>query len=62
MLMSINTRDNPAIETLVVKLGGSLYEQVPELVPVFQQSPRPLFIVPGGGRFADAVREIRTVG
>lgn len=42
---------------LVVKLGGSLYEGVPELVPSLKRSPRPLFIVPGGGRFADAVRE-----
>jgi 5-(aminomethyl)-3-furanmethanol phosphate kinase len=57
--MPINTRDTLQSRPLVVKLGGSLYERVPELVPVFQQSPRPLFIVPGGGRFADAVRKIR---
>jgi 5-(aminomethyl)-3-furanmethanol phosphate kinase len=44
---------------LVVKLGGSLFSRVPELVQVFQKSPRPLFIVPGGGKFADAVREAR---
>lgn len=44
---------------LVVKLGGSLYNRVPDLVPVFLASGRPLFIVPGGGIFADAVRKSR---
>jgi aspartokinase-like uncharacterized kinase len=57
--MSNNTRKNQQSGPLVVKLGGSLYEQVPILVQVFKQSPRPLFLVPGGGRFADAVREAR---
>jgi 5-(aminomethyl)-3-furanmethanol phosphate kinase len=42
---------------VVVKLGGSLYRRVPDLVPVFLASDRPLFIVPGGGIFADAVRK-----
>jgi 5-(aminomethyl)-3-furanmethanol phosphate kinase len=54
-----NQRDNTLpSEPLVVKLGGSLYEKVPDLMAAFRGSPRPLFIVPGGGRFADAVREI----
>jgi len=44
---------------VVVKLGGSLYNRVPDLVPVFLASERPLFIVPGGGIFADAVRKTR---
>ena len=44
---------------IVVKLGGSLYNRVPDLVPVFLASGRPVFIVPGGGIFADAVRKIR---
>jgi 5-(aminomethyl)-3-furanmethanol phosphate kinase len=43
-------------EAIVVKLGGSLYNHVPELVTAIRSSPIPLFIVPGGGRFADAVR------
>jgi 5-(aminomethyl)-3-furanmethanol phosphate kinase len=51
--------DTPRSDPLVVKLGGSLYEHVPELIPVFQTSPRLLLIVPGGGRFADAVRKAR---
>lgn len=42
---------------LVVKLGGSLYNHVSALVPVLTQSPRPLLIVPGGGPFANAVRQ-----
>jgi hypothetical protein len=42
---------------IVVKVGGSLYDRVPELVPVFQGSTRPLLIIPGGGIFADAVRK-----
>jgi aspartokinase-like uncharacterized kinase len=43
---------------IVVKLGGSLITQVPDLIPVFCASSRPLFIVPGGGMFADYVRKI----
>ena len=41
---------------VVVKLGGSLIARVPDLIPVFSSSKRPLFIVPGGGVFADTVR------
>lgn len=43
---------------IVVKVGGSLIARMPELAPVLQQSPRPLFIVPGGGLFADTVRSL----
>jgi aspartokinase-like uncharacterized kinase len=44
---------------LVVKLGGSLYARVPGIVPVFLAAERPLLIVPGGGPFANTVREVR---
>lgn len=44
-------------EAIVVKLGGSLYHHAPELATALKSSQCPLFIVPGGGRFADAVRE-----
>ena len=44
---------------LVVKLGGSLHHQIPEIVPLLCQSGRPLLVVPGGGLFADAVRQER---
>ncbi len=47
---------------LVVKLGGSLYNMVPDLVPLLLSSARPLFIVPGGGMFADIVRKCRVDG
>ncbi len=49
----------PAGPPLVVKVGGSLYDCVPDLVPVLLSSGRPLLIVPGGGMFADAVRKCR---
>jgi aspartokinase-like uncharacterized kinase len=42
---------------LVVKLGGSLYTSVPDIVPLFQSSGHPLLVVPGGGPFANAVRQ-----
>jgi len=45
--------------TVVVKLGGSLYNRVPYLVPAFLASGRPIIIVPGGGIFADTVRKTR---
>ena len=44
---------------IVVKLGGTLYNRVPDLVPVLLTSRHPLFIVPGGGMFADAIRKSR---
>jgi aspartokinase-like uncharacterized kinase len=43
--------------SLVVKLGGSLYNRVPDLVRVLLASGRPLLIVPGGGLFADSIRQ-----
>ena len=42
---------------LVVKVGGSLLSHIPRIVPVLIASPRPLLVVPGGGIFADAVRQ-----
>ena len=44
---------------IVVKLGGSLSNQVENLVPVFLASGCPLFIIPGGGIFTDIVRKSR---
>lgn len=49
------TAEDPSAP-LVTKLGGSLFPQVTELVPILIASKRPLFIIPGGGKFADAVR------
>lgn len=42
----------------VVKLGGSLMEHAPELVEILVRSGRKITIVPGGGSFADSVREL----
>jgi aspartokinase-like uncharacterized kinase len=51
---------NPLSGTpIVVKLGGSLCNRITDLVPALIASRRPLFIVPGGGIFADAVRDSR---
>lgn len=50
---SSHSSDSP----IVVKIGGSLYNRVSHLVPVLLASDRPLFIVPGGGMFADVVRK-----
>ena len=47
---------------LVVKLGGSLHHQIPEIVPLLCKSERPLLVVPGGGLFADAVRQEQVEG
>jgi len=43
-------------KALAVKLGGSLYHKLPDLIPILRSSPVPLIIIPGGGVFADAVR------
>jgi hypothetical protein len=47
---------NPRVP-LIVKLGGSLHQWIPEIVPLLCKSGRPLLVVPGGGLFADAVRQ-----
>jgi 5-(aminomethyl)-3-furanmethanol phosphate kinase len=57
--MSQKTPSPPSGPPVVVKLGGSLYNHVPELVAGLLACERPLFIVPGGGMFADAVRKLR---
>jgi aspartokinase-like uncharacterized kinase len=44
---------------LIVKVGGSLYNQIPDLIPVIKASKRPLLLIPGGGPFADLVRRIQ---
>ncbi len=52
---------NPAAEKsgglLVVKAGGSLTAEIPALYGLFVSSGRDILVVPGGGRFADAVRD-----
>lgn len=43
---------------LVVKFGGSLAPHIPEILQVLRASPRTLLIVPGGGQFADTIRQV----
>ena len=42
---------------IVVKMGGSLLSHVSRIVPVLCASPNPLLVIPGGGGFADIVRQ-----
>ncbi|MBR1369488.1 hypothetical protein RJ53_08285 [Methanocalculus chunghsingensis] len=42
----------------VIKLGGSLLDLVPELIPVLADHNIVCLIVPGGGAFADVVRQL----
>lgn len=44
-------------EILVVKAGGSLITEIPALYALLESSGRDLLVVPGGGLFADAVRQ-----
>ena len=44
---------------LVVKVGGSLFNRIPDLIPVLNASKRPLLLIPGGGPFADVVRHVQ---
>jgi len=56
------SRESPKDQStspLIVKVGGSLYNQIPDIAPILIASERPLFIIPGGGPFADLVRQVR---
>jgi 5-(aminomethyl)-3-furanmethanol phosphate kinase len=57
--MIMDPRHSPASARapIVVKLGGSLYHRIPGIIPILREAGRPLLIVPGGGPFANAVRE-----
>lgn len=57
MIPAVRSGNENRILSLVVKIGGSLYHQVPRLMPVLNGSERPLLIIPGGGPFADTVRQ-----
>jgi hypothetical protein len=43
---------------IVLKVGGSLFEEAPELLRRITLMPADVLIVPGGGEFADVVRRI----
>ena len=43
---------------IVLKVGGSLFEEAPALLRHIASMPADVLIVPGGGEFADVVRRI----
>jgi hypothetical protein len=53
-----STKD-PSTAPLIVKVGGSLYNRIPDIIPVLNASERPLLLIPGGGPFADLVRHVQ---
>jgi len=57
MVQSTESGEVQSTRPIIVKLGGSLYNRVPNLIPVLKGSKHPLFIIPGGGPFADIVRK-----
>jgi aspartokinase-like uncharacterized kinase len=59
MNKSRESHKDQSTSPLIVKVGGSLYNQIPDLAPILIASDRPLFIIPGGGPFADLVRQVR---
>ncbi len=56
---AIKSQVNQSLMPLVVKVGGSLFHHVSDLVPVLKESKRPLILIPGGGPFADMVRQCK---
>lgn len=44
-------------QALVLKIGGSLIEHAPMIIRTIRESGRSILIIPGGGVFADAVRQ-----
>lgn len=59
MNKSRESHTDQSTSPLIVKVGGSLYNQIPDIAPILIASERPLFIIPGGGPFADLVRQVR---
>ena len=55
--IAMDNAPEPLDDVLVVKAGGSLTDEIPALYALLAASGRTLLVVPGGGRFADAVRE-----
>jgi 5-(aminomethyl)-3-furanmethanol phosphate kinase len=57
--MSQKNLITPSGPPIVVKMGGSLCNRVPDLAAGLLTCERPMLIVPGGGIFADVVRKLR---
>ncbi len=60
MIPVIKPHENKSVLPLIVKVGGSLFYQIPFIAPVLKESKRPLLLIPGGGPFADIVRQCNT--
>jgi aspartokinase-like uncharacterized kinase len=58
-MMIQERKSDQSTRPLIVKVGGSLYHQMPDLIPIFKASKRPLLLIPGGGPFADLVRRVK---
>jgi len=56
-MLAIKSPINQSFMPLIVKVGGSLFHHVSDLVPILIESKRPLLLIPGGGPFADIVRQ-----
>jgi len=50
-------KNEKSLPVTVVKVGGSLAPHAGKIIPALRSASRPLLIVPGGGAFADAVRQ-----
>jgi aspartokinase-like uncharacterized kinase len=59
MIQEGKSVNDQSTRPLIVKVGGSLYHQIPDLIPIFKASKRPLLLIPGGGPFADLVRRVK---
>jgi 5-(aminomethyl)-3-furanmethanol phosphate kinase len=59
MIQEGKSVNDQSTRPLIVKVGGSLYRQIPDLIPIFKASKRPLLLIPGGGPFADLVRRVK---
>ena len=44
-------------QPLVIKIGGSLIEHAPNIINIIRDAHREVLIIPGGGLFADVVRQ-----
>ena len=53
---------NERTDCLVIKAGGSLTAEIPALYALLGSSGRNILVVPGGGIFADAVRQTGAEG
>jgi len=56
MVTALKSLKSQSFLPLIVKVGGSLFPRIPDLVPVLTKSERPLLLIPGGGPFADTIR------